>query len=71
MEEPKEEFKYVWLDINTGKFSNSWGENTHNNVGEFLTEEELKNSAEKNWMLIKYKCVNKPEFELYNMMKLR
>jgi len=28
----KEEFKYCWLDMSNGKFSNTWDEETHKEV---------------------------------------
>jgi hypothetical protein len=57
--------KYVWLNIQTGEFSNSW---TEKEQEEFHPENHL-NPNNKHWKLIKYECINEPEFEFYNMMK--
>jgi len=62
--------KYVWLNLNTGEFSNSWDQETHEHV--FKTNEDLflDKATKDNWKLIKYECVNDESFELYNMMKI-
>jgi len=62
------QFKYVWLDLNTGEFSNSWSEEQYPNA---IDEEMLKTATDKHWKLIKYQCVNEQEFEFYNRMKLK
>ena len=61
--------KYVWLNMETGKFSNSWTEEEHKR---FLTDKEIKEWYEKNpqWKLIEYTCINEPSFELYERMKI-
>lgn len=58
--------KYVWLNMNTGEFSNSWGEESQ----KFVDDEMIKNARKDNWKLIKYECLNDPDFELYNRMKI-
>lgn len=62
-------FKYVWLNLETGEFSNSWDEKTHETV---FTENEplIKNAAKNNWKLIKYQCINDEKFELYDIMRI-
>jgi len=62
-----EEFKFVWLDMDTGEFSNSWT----NNENKYLTIDLLDRAAENNCVVIKYQCINDSKFEFYNMMKLR
>lgn len=63
------EYKYVWLNLETGEFSNSWDEETHNAV--FTENDALINSADnKTWKLIKYQCINDEKFELYDSMKI-
>ena len=61
--------KYVWLNMETGKFSNSWTEEEHKRL---LTDKEIKEWYEKNpqWKLIEYTCINEPSFELYERMKI-
>ena len=44
------QFKYVWLDLNTGEFSNSWSEEQYPNA---IDEEMLKTATYKHWKLIK------------------
>lgn len=64
--------KYVWLNIHTGKFSNSWDEQTHQEWGVGIPNDELiKARKEEGVVLLKYECLNDPDFELYNQMKLR
>lgn len=62
--------RYVWLDLNTGKFSNSWDKETHDTIGLESDEELIKKSTDDNWKLIKYECVNDEKFELYNLMSI-
>lgn len=59
--------KYVWLNINTGKFSNSWDEKTYNDA----KKRGLFDNISPGWKLIKYESLNDSEFEFYNMMKLK
>lgn len=67
IQQPELDVRYVWLNMNTGEFSNSWGEKEM----KYLSEDEVKDANTKGWKLIKYKCVNDESFELYNQMKLR
>lgn len=62
-------FRYVWLNMNTGKFSNSWNEETHN---KYIAddEEELALARKDNWKLIKYQCLSDEKFEFYDLMKI-
>ena len=62
--------KYVWLNIETGMFTNSWNEEALNAAGglnELL--EDSKNHF--GWKLIKYECLNDEEFDFNRLMKLR
>lgn len=64
--------KYVWLNIIDGTFSNSWNEEEHKLYGgSSFTEENLADARKRHWVLIKYECVNDPEFEIYRQMKLK
>lgn len=66
--------KYVWINLTTGEFSNSWDLSFMSS--RFETEEEMiKDLTGKNhppeWKLIKYECLTDSEFEFYNLMKLK
>ena len=60
--------KYVWFNINTGEFSDSWNENEieahfiENIKDEGLLRDELK--------LIKFKCISDPNFKFVRHMKI-
>lgn len=60
---------YVWVNLNDGHFSNSW------NITEYpehvIDEVAKQHSPEDGWKLIKYECVNDPNFVFYNQMKLK
>lgn len=61
---------YVWLNIKTGEFSNSWDETIMtklNDTPESLTEDHDDNSP---WKLIEYQCFNDTGFQFYNIMKI-
>lgn len=68
--------KAVWLDINTGHFSNTfkYGEllnSTLNALGESMEEtgKQLE-EASRGWKLIIYRCDTDPDFEFSHMMKI-
>mgnify|MGYP001591353984 CR=1 FL=1 len=63
--------KRVWLNINTGEFSNSWQKGEPTDILLNSWEDHLTEAAKTGWKLIEYKCVNDPDFELYKAMKLR
>ncbi len=65
-----EKYKYVWLNLNTGEFSNSWDEKTQQCLGDTINN-ELKDESYKGCKMIKYECLNDTDFEFYNKMKLR
>lgn len=58
--------KYVWLNLNTGEFSNSWGEQVHSQDTSYFNNVD----KESHWKLIKYDCLTDSEFELYDRMKI-
>ena len=60
-------FLYCWLNINDGKFSNSWGENDM----KYIDKEMLSIANKDGWKLIKYQCLTDEKFEFYNQMQLR
>jgi hypothetical protein len=61
--------RYCWLNLETGVFSNSWDEATHNEYinQTLINEVNLKTTTFK---LIKYECLNDDNFEFYNLMKI-
>lgn len=62
--------KYVWLNIETGKFSNSWNEEEHD---KFFTGKELEEHHKKNptWKLISYECLTDVNFEFVHHMTIK
>jgi len=58
--------KQVWLNINTGEFSQSWSPEDYK---DFL-ETEIKDANTRGWKLIEYTCLNDTNFELCNLMKI-
>jgi len=62
--------RFVWLNIETGKFSESWDEETHQRA---FTEQELKEHGEKYplWKLIQYECITDPEFVFNHHMVIK
>jgi len=63
------EYKYCWIDIETGKFSNTWDQESQNLHGKGIIEHAQKQAP--NWKLIKFTCLTDPNFEFTNHMKLR
>ena len=59
--------RYVWLNLQTGEFSCSWGEEDN----KLLTEDIIKISTDAGAKLIEYTCLNDEAFEFYNKMKLK
>lgn len=71
-EEQKVETKIrrVWLDLNTGEFSDSWEKG---GIGDFKPEELEKTLALRDLQatkLIEYTCYNDPDFEFCDLMKV-
>lgn len=67
------DMKYVWLNLVTGEFSNSWTEEEHKQYycESAFGKEQLEKARESHWILIKYECINDQSFELYRQMKLK
>ena len=66
--------RQVWLNIESGEFSDSWEVDENGNSIEFktLTLEKLKEPAvDRKWKLIEYICHTDESFEFCNLMKLR
>lgn len=65
------ELKRVWINIVDGRFSNSWQAGGADDIKYSNWEQEIKDASRRGWKLIEYQCLNDPNFELYNQMKLR
>ena len=55
-----EDFMYVWLDTNTGKFSRPFSKEE---VEKYLSEKDIQQAKQDKWALIEYKSLNGVEFE--------
>lgn len=60
--------KRVWLNINTGEFSDSWVPSE--TINNYLTPEYINESTARGWKLIEYNCINDQAFELCDLMKV-
>jgi hypothetical protein len=62
--------RYCWLDMKTGKFSNSWSEEDHQ---KYLKDVDFLNQGKErpDFKLIEYTCLTDPNFEFIHHMKLR
>ena len=56
--------RYVWLNIQTGEFSNSWDEKQQKYAEPIMQEND-------HWKLIKYEALNDKNFEFSNFMKIK
>ena len=62
--------RQVWVNLQTGEFSNSWDKLPYDRLQEHL--DYCKDNPDKDyWKLIEYECLTDPDFEFYNQMKLR
>lgn len=59
----------VWLNVNTGEFSESWNEADYPNIDTDLIIE--KYSPMDGWKLIEYKCLNDESFQFNNLMVIK
>lgn len=62
--------RYVWFNIDTGEFSNSW---TDNDMVELKIDlNQLVEDAQENtrWKLISYECLSHDDFQFYDLMKI-
>lgn len=61
--------KMVWLDLETGEFSDSWEEYPENSpFGNKTLAEAIPKGT---WKLIKYECINEKYFEFSHRMKIK
>ncbi len=60
--------KYVWLNIKTGEFSNTWDERLHQQHGKGILEGIEEHSY---WKLIRYECLNDTNFQFNNLMEIK
>lgn len=64
--------KWVWLNLKTGEFSNTFNINSLADVEKFIKDaDEINKQYYENWKLIEYTCLNDKEFEFSDLMKLR
>lgn len=61
---------YAWLNLESGKFSNSWTEEEHK---KYLNDGDIVAHTKQfpTWKLIRFECVNDKGFMFTNHMKLR
>lgn len=59
--------RYVWLNVQTGKFSNSWDEEQH----KYLRQDHSHFENNPEWKLIEYNVLNDEEFEFKSYMGLK
>jgi len=62
-----EEYKYVWLNVKDGTFSNSW---EHSDDMEELEKESAPPDKNSKWKLIKYCCKTDEDFNFDRYMRL-
>jgi len=60
--------RLVWLNMNTGEFSNSWGVDEYK--GESFSPQYLIKDGNENWKLLEYFCYNDDDFEFFNLMQI-
>lgn len=60
--------KYVWLNLQTGEFGNSWDEESHQEHAPEYYENIDPASA---WKLIRYDCLTDENFEFLDLMQLK
>jgi len=63
--------RLVWLNIETGEFSESWKEEDYPSIDTALLIWSEKYSPKDGWKLIKYTCLNDNDFKLNNMMEIK
>jgi hypothetical protein len=66
--------KQVWLNLDTGEFSNSW---EPVDIGYLATKKLIEDVNDVNkrtdghWKLIEYECLNENNFEFSGLMEIR
>jgi|AntRauTorcE11898_2_1112593.scaffolds.fasta_scaffold33286_3 hypothetical protein len=64
--------KYVWLNLDTGEFSNSWDEEMHKATFDDDSDlYEWMTTNDSRIKLICYECPNDENFEFCNLMRLK
>ena len=65
--------KLVWLNVETGKFSNCWTEKQYENNPYCSKNELIKSANEKGnqWKLIEFECLTDENFEFSHTMKIK
>ena len=61
---------YAWLNVETGKFSDSWSEEDHK---KYLDDKTIEKQTIEHpeWKIIRYECINDKNFQFSHHMKLR
>lgn len=62
--------KYVWLNLETGEFSNSWNKDAFGHF-DITSDSSIERTRNTSWKLIKYECMNDDNFEITKHFKLR
>lgn len=65
----KKEYKYCWLNIATGQFSETWDEDTSKQFDPLPHWHDAPDR--ENWKLIKFQCLTDQKFVFTRQMKLR
>lgn len=58
---------YVWFNVKTGRFSQNFGGNEQSILN--LMEKYKFDESMSHWKLIKYTCLNDPNFQLESSKK--
>lgn len=61
--------KYCWLNLETGEFSNTWGDEEMKTEG--VREVIESHPRKSHCKLIKFECMTDDKFEFTNHIKLR
>lgn len=59
----------VWLNLDTGEFSNSWPDKGEQHTSDLIAQAQSP-EVKGNWKLITYQCENDPDFEFCAPMRL-
>lgn len=66
--------RYVWLNIATGEFSNSWLPDEYSTLSQedliLQSKQDTPPDQRPSWKLIEYRCLTDGEFQFDNNMRL-
>lgn len=63
--------RYVWLNLLTGEFSNSWTDEDMKFTNDAIETLNKDKDKFEGWKLIEFNCISDPEFTFTRHMKLR